>query len=140
MEFILAGFEDEEGRKIASCITLGGRLFNPLPRSYEPRCDNFDIIGFKNHGAFYVLRKCAKDCLTVELGIRLACFTLMEVGKYEIRVGGEPQVFVIRPDRAVENISKLDDYRKWAENVGERIRTMIVAPAKAIRSESKRNL
>jgi 20S proteasome alpha/beta subunit len=129
MEFIIAGFEVEGERKIASCITIGGRLFNRLPRSYDPKYDNFDIIGYKKHGAFYVLRKCAKDCLTVELGTRLACFTLIEVSKYETMVGGAPQIYVIRPGREVENISdKLDPQEKWAADVGERIRTMIVTP------------
>jgi 20S proteasome alpha/beta subunit len=133
LEFLLAGFEAENGTRIATAMRIGGRLLNILTRSYDPQCDNFEIIGVSPHGAFYTLRKCAADCLTLELGIQLACFTLMEVGKYEIRVGGEPQIFIIRPDQKIENISdNLEAHKEWASDVGERIRTMIVAPMKRV--------
>jgi 20S proteasome alpha/beta subunit len=130
LQFLLSGFEVEHEQKVATSISIGGfPFFRSIPHSYEPRCDNFEIIGAKHHGALYVMRKCAQECMTIELGIRLACFTLAEVSKYEIRVGGEPQIYVIRPDREIENISdKLDAQKKWAADVGERIRTMIVTP------------
>jgi hypothetical protein len=138
LQFLLAGFVAESGGSVAKSFMLAGQLLNVLPRSYDPRFDNFEIIGDKCHGAFYAMRKCAQDCVTVELGVRLACFTLVEISNYEIRVGGDPQVYVIHPDRPVENVSSsLNAHVKWAERVGEQIRTMIVAPARSFPPKSK---
>jgi 20S proteasome alpha/beta subunit len=129
MQFLLTGFDQENGREVAKLATVSGRI--PKYCSYQPECDNYEIIGYPCHGAFYIMRKCAKECTSVEAGIRLACFTLVEIGKYETRVGGNPQVYVIRRGKEVTNMSQeLQEHIDWAASVGEEIRQLIVSPAK----------
>jgi hypothetical protein len=136
MEFLLAGFEKESGLSVARTLVYYNPDRSPLPRSYAPEGDNYEIIGYRCHGAFYAMRKCANDCVSVHAGIRLACFTLSEIGKYEIRVGGNPQIYVINRDGKIEEFSgKLQEYTAWADSVGEQIRQLIVSPVKPQSSE-----
>jgi hypothetical protein len=132
LQFLLAGFEESMTVKVAHTFTLGGDYLLPLPRSYDsnPKCDNFEIIGTQPHGALYVFRKCARDVRDLDSELRLACFALTEVAKYEIRVGGHPQIYIIRPDQQVEDrSSSLQSYISWSEEAGEKIRQLILSPS-----------
>lgn len=133
VQFLLAGFEDG----IAKSVEMRGPII-PIPCSYDEKSDNFQIIGVREHGALYVLRKCAADCLNIEAGIRLAYFALAEVGKYEIRVDGIRQVYAIRPGQPAEIDKSAEAHTRWAEEVGERIRTLIVSP-KSSESDPRRS-
>jgi 20S proteasome alpha/beta subunit len=63
---------------------------------------------------------------SVEAGTKLACFTLSEVGKYDIGVGGPPQVCIIRPNQKVEDKSdNLRDEMRWVAEKSEQIRKII---------------
>jgi hypothetical protein len=53
----------------------------------------------------------------------------MEVSQYDTSINGKPQVYIIRPNASVENKSiALEAHARWAEDVGERIQTLIVSP------------
>jgi 20S proteasome alpha/beta subunit len=129
MQFLLAGFDEEEdGSKVAKTIMFLDPFSTPMYRSYGQNTDNYEVIGVPWHGAFYMMRKCAKDCTSEKDGIRLACFTLEEIGNYETRVGGSHQIYVIRPGHEVEDFSeKLQEHIDWSRGVTEQIRRLITS-------------
>lgn len=135
VQFLLAGFEGG----VAKSVEMRGPLI-PIPASYSEESDNFQVIGVREHGALYVLRKCARDCMSIEAGIRLTHFTLAEVGKYDTRVGGDKRVYVLRPGETPKLDKNSKAHARWADLVANRIRTLIVSPtSKATRSRSKRD-
>jgi 20S proteasome alpha/beta subunit len=140
VEFLLAGFREDDNGKIAVCYHISAPSFGIHPRQYSAGYDTFDCIGKRFHGALYALRKCANRALDVEAGLRLAYFTLLEVTQYDTSVGGAAQVYVLRPKQPFENCTeRVKAHEKWAADVGERILTMIIAPKKAIQPKSKRD-
>ncbi len=133
IQFLLAGFmqEGDGSSAMASVIEFPSLCSMETPYSSDSRRNNYGIIGKRNHGALYAFRKCAAGMTSIDAGLRLACFTLMEVGKYDTSVGGRPQICVIRPNQKVEDLSdNLQDEIRWAEGVGDQIRTLIVSPKK----------
>jgi hypothetical protein len=131
LEFLLAGFEQDNGIPVATCFSVSPPFLIANPKSFDPdhHVDNFVIIGKKRHGAMYVFYKCARAMKSVEAGIRLACFALAEVGKYDNSVGGRPQVCIIRPNALVDDRSEnLDKELRWANQMGEEIQRIITLP------------
>lgn len=140
VEFLLAGFEEEEASKIAVCYHISAPTFGIHSRHYSAGYDTFECIGKRFHGALYALRKFANEAVQVEDGLRLAYFTLLEVSQYDTSVGGDAQVYVLRPDKQFEDhTEKMKSQKKWAADVGERVRTMIIFSKTVIRSKSKRD-
>jgi len=130
MEFLIAGFLEDGGKNLATCFTLSRDNQMFLPHRYSFSAErghcNFHVIGRHRHGALYILLKCAGEMTTVEAGTRLAYFTLCEVGKYDIGVGGPPQVCIIRPNQKVEDRSdNLQEEKKWVAEKSEEIRKII---------------
>lgn len=133
IEFLLAGFSQENKKSIATAFRIDRPslmaskfCFNPDPEQGQER---FVVIGKRKHGALYVFYKCAADALTVEAGIRLACFTLLEVGTYDTMVCGRPQVCVIRPGQKVEDRSdQLATQIQWVKDASEGIREIMLSP------------
>ena len=140
--FLLAGFRKENGKPLASVYTIKPGSFYPHETCYDATIGrpNFELIGKENHGALYALHKCAADAQSVEAGIQLAYFTLVEVTRYDIMVGGSPQICIIRPGKEIEDRSDdLEALARWAREVGDRIRNLIVSPMREVaRSRSKR--
>lgn len=128
VEFLLAGFVDGN---VATAFTVKPPdfspfefRFNPIPEQGQER---FAVIGKRKHGALYVFYKCATDAMSVEAGIRLACFALMEVGTYDIMVCGRPQVCVMRPGQKVEDRSdQLATQIQWVKDASEEIRKIMI--------------
>ena len=137
-EFLLAGF-DEKG---AITYRIEAPHFGISVRMFDDSLnyDTFEVIGKRRHGALYFFRKCATQALTVELGIRLACFGLKEVEVYDTTVGGPPQIYVIFPGKIEDRSAQLHAHMKWAGSVGDRIRTLILSPrnTELTPSQSKR--
>ncbi len=107
MEFLVAGFERDNRESVATVFDISPpflianqTIFDP-----DPRQKNFVVIGKKCHGALYILHKCAREMTEQKAGIKLACFTLTEVGKYDKSVGGRPQICVIQPNTDVDDRS-----------------------------------
>jgi 20S proteasome alpha/beta subunit len=131
IHFLLAGFKKDAGKSLATLYRIGPGNAYPLETCYDAGEGRrmHELIGMSNHGALYTLNKCAAHAMTVESGIQLAYFTLKEVTKYEFKVGGDPQICVIRRNAKVEDMSdKLEAHASWASEVGERIRALIVSP------------
>ena len=85
-------------------------------------------IGRQRHGALYILLKCAKEMTSVEAGVKLACFALCEVGRYDIGVGGPPKICIIRPGQSVEDRSdNLEAEMEWVAGRSEEIRRIITS-------------
>lgn len=81
--------------------------------------------------ATVTLRKCVQVALTIESGIQLAVFALTEVSLYDTVVNGEAQVYILRPNSPVEELTgELGTQIEWAKATGDRIRDMIVSPMK----------
>jgi 20S proteasome alpha/beta subunit len=130
LEFLIAGFEKENGGNLATVLTISPPTPCPNPHWFDPdpKHDNFAMIGKHRHGALYVFRKCVREMMSIEAGIKLACFTLAEVGKYDTAVGGSPQICIIRPGQEVEDKSdQLKGEMAWVAKTSEQIRRLIVA-------------
>jgi len=130
VELLLAGFEGSAAKSYM--MTSPG--FGQLPRTYESGYDTFEIIGKRRHGALYAFRKCANSATSIESGLRLAYFTLLEVSQYDTAVGGEPQVYILRRDSLVDDqTEKLKAYKEWAADIGGRIAQLVTDPTSADR-------
>jgi len=140
--FLLAGFQRENKKSLATVYKIDPGSFYPFETCWDQNSgrSNFELIGKQNHGALYALHKCAAYATGVEAGVQLAYFTLKEVTRYDTSVGGPPEICIIRPDREIEDRSDgLEAHARWADEVGERIRTLIVSPMpEASQSQSKR--
>jgi hypothetical protein len=130
-EFLIAGFSLEKGRRLPTALIMKpDNAFVPKIHVFNPelRHNDYFLIGKHRHGALYVFRKCAREMVTIDAGVKLACFALAEVGRYETSVGGLPQVCIIRPGQPIEDRSDhLQEEMKWVAEKSEKIREIITS-------------
>lgn len=130
VEFLITGFMPTQSPPVAMAyvVALPSLYPNEYRFTQDLRSNNYVLIGKRRHGALYAFHKCASSMTTEKAGVRLACFTLAEVGRYDNSVGGRPQICVIRPDKPVDDLS--DDLKKelaWSERVGTKIGKLIAS-------------
>lgn len=124
VEFLLAGFPEQNGAPTATTYWLRSPIFSPHRGQFPDR--RFEVIGRSAHGALYAMHRFGNRELSLDQAKRLAGFILAEIYECDTSVGGVPQIWVLRPGNRGELIEqkKVEELMRWAVKAGRRIEKM----------------
>jgi hypothetical protein len=124
IEFLVAGFSEENGAPTATTYWLRSPIFSPHRGQFPDR--RFEVIGRSAHGALYAMHRFGNRELSFDQSKRLAGFILGEIYECDTSVGGVPQIWVLRPGSRGELIEqkKVEELLRWAVKAGRRIEKM----------------